>query len=108
MPQVRFFLATAFKKLGHNNDSMKQVLLLLQAEQEDVETSPETWAYWQQRAGNEIANQLYKEGDYFSALQIYLSLADLNKSPAWQMPVSVPNGAGLRAIAAVPEGHGPV
>ena len=49
MPQVRFFLATAFKKLGHNNDSMKQVLLLLQAEQEDVKTSPETWAYWQQR-----------------------------------------------------------
>ena len=44
-------------------------------------------AYWQRRAGNEIANQMYKEGDYFNSLQIYLNLADLDKSPTWQLPV---------------------
>ncbi|HEX3797622.1 MAG TPA: tetratricopeptide repeat protein [Verrucomicrobiae bacterium] len=87
IPEVRFILASALKKLGRNHEAMKQVLLLLQSQQENVKKNPETWIYWQQRAGNEIANQLYKEGDYFSALQIYLSLADLNQSPAWQLPV---------------------
>lgn len=86
VPEVRFCLAAALKKLGRNNDSMKQVLLLLDSQQENAKKNPELWTYWQQRAGNEIANQLYKEGDYLNALQIYLSLADLDKSPAWQLP----------------------
>jgi len=86
VPEIRFFLASSLKKLGRNNDAMKQVLLLLQSQQENVSKNPELWTYWQQRAGNEIANQLYKEGDYLSALQIYVSLADLDKSPAWQLP----------------------
>lgn len=87
VPEVRFFFATALKKLGHNNESMKQVLLLLQSQAENVHEDPQAWAYWQQRAGNEIASQLFKDGDYFSALQIYNSLADLDKSPGWQLPV---------------------
>jgi tetratricopeptide (TPR) repeat protein len=86
VPEVRFFLASSLKKLGRNNDSLKQVLLLLQSQEQNVRNNPEIWTYWQQRAGNEIANQLYKEGDYLSALQIYLSLAELDKSPAWQLP----------------------
>jgi tetratricopeptide (TPR) repeat protein len=87
VPEVRFLLALSLKKLGRNNDSMKQVLLLLQSQEENVRKNPEVWTYWRQRAGNEIANQLFKEGDYLSALQIYLSLAELDKSPGWQMPV---------------------
>lgn len=87
VPEVRFFLATALKKLGRNNDSMKQVLMLLQSQEQNSSKNPEVWAYWQQRAGNEIANQLYKEGDYLSALQIYTTLGQLDKSPGWQLPV---------------------
>ncbi|MGA3181616.1 MAG: hypothetical protein ABSF38_14840 [Verrucomicrobiota bacterium] len=87
VPEVRFMLAAALTRVGRNQDSMKQVLLLLQAEQENVNKEPETWLYWQRRAGNEIANQLYKEGDFLDALQIYLSLADLDQSLAWQFPV---------------------
>ncbi|HZM02593.1 MAG TPA: tetratricopeptide repeat protein [Candidatus Saccharimonadales bacterium] len=87
VPEVRFLLASSLKKLGRNNDAMKQVLLLLQSQQDNVHKNPETWAYWQRRAGNEIANQMYKEGDYFNSLQIYLNLADLDKSPTWQLPV---------------------
>jgi len=85
--EVRFSLASAQEKLGHNNDAMKQVLILLQSQQDNVKKNPEAWVYWQRRAGNEIADQLFKEGDYFNALQIYLALADLDKSAAWQMPV---------------------
>lgn len=87
VPEVRFLLASTLKKLGRNQEAMKQVLVLLQSQQANVSKNPEVWTYWQQRAGNDIANQLYKEGDYFSALQIYLSLAELNNSPAWQLPV---------------------
>jgi tetratricopeptide (TPR) repeat protein len=87
LPEVRFLLASALKNLGRNPDAMQQVLLLLQSQQDNVSKDPEIWAYWQRRAGNEIANQLYKEGDFLDALEIYLSLAELDKSPAWQVPV---------------------
>jgi tetratricopeptide (TPR) repeat protein len=87
LPEVRFILASAYKGVGRNEDAMKQVLLLLQSEQENVRKNPEVWAYWQRRAGNEIANQLYKDADYLDALQIYQSLANLDPSAAWQAPV---------------------
>jgi len=87
VPEVRFLLACSFKNMKRNSDALEQVLLLLQSQQENVSKDPETWAYWQRRAGNEIANQLYKQGDYANALEIYLSLADLDTSPGWQAPV---------------------
>jgi tetratricopeptide (TPR) repeat protein len=87
VPEVRFLLAEALKKLGRNQESLKQVLVLLQSQRVNVDKNPELWAYWQRRAGNEIASQLFREGDYLDALQINLTLADLDKSPAWQLPV---------------------
>jgi tetratricopeptide (TPR) repeat protein len=87
VPEVRFLLAASLKQLGRNQESLKQVLLLLQSERVNVEKNPELWAYWQRRAGNEIAGQLYHEGDYLDALQINLTLVDLDKSPSWQFPV---------------------
>ncbi|MGD0412253.1 MAG: tetratricopeptide repeat protein [Verrucomicrobiota bacterium] len=87
VPEVRFLLASALQKMERNADAMQQVLLLLQSQEENAGKDPETWAYWQRRAGNEIANQLYKEGNFADALEIYLSLAELDKSPVWQMPV---------------------
>jgi tetratricopeptide (TPR) repeat protein len=86
VPEVRFDLASADKAVGHNADALKQVLLLLQSQQENAKNNPELWVYWQRRAGNEIANQLYKEGDYMDALQIYQNLAALDTTPAWQAP----------------------
>jgi tetratricopeptide (TPR) repeat protein len=85
--EVRFCLATALKRSGRNSDSLQQVLLLLQKQQNSARAHPETLAYWQQRTGNEIANHLYQEGDFLKALQIYLSLVDLNPSPSWKLPV---------------------
>jgi tetratricopeptide (TPR) repeat protein len=87
VPEVRFVLASALKHVGRNQDSMRQVLLLLQSQEDNVRKNPETWIYWQQRAGNEIANQLFKDGDYLNALEIYVNLADLNKSVVWQLPI---------------------
>jgi tetratricopeptide (TPR) repeat protein len=86
VPEVRFILATADKALGHNAEALKQVLMLLQSQQDNARKNPELWVYWQRRAGNEIANQLYKEGDYLDALQIYQNLAALDTAPSWQAP----------------------
>ena len=86
-PEVRFQLATALKQLGRNREAMRQVLVLLESQQSSARQNPENWIYWQQRTGNEIAHHLYREGDYVSALEIYMNLSELNKSPAWQLPV---------------------
>lgn len=85
--EVRFLYADALKKLGHGREATQQVLVLLESQQSSVTNQPGNWIYWQQRTGNEIANQLYKEGDYLNALTIYQSLAELNKTAAWQLPV---------------------
>jgi tetratricopeptide (TPR) repeat protein len=86
-PEVRFCLALALKELGRNSESLQQVLALLKEEKVQAKDHPEVWAYWQQRTGNEIANQLYREGDYPKALDIYLSLEQLDRSAAWQLPL---------------------
>ena len=85
--EVRFLLANSLKKVGRKNEALEQVLALLKSQQPLAYSHPETLAYWQQRTGNEIANQLYREGDFLSALDIYLSLLPLNPAPAWQWPV---------------------
>lgn len=86
-PEVRFCLAVALKDLGRNSESLQQVLALLKEQQVQSKDHPEVWAYWQQRTGNEIANQLYREGDFPKALDIYLSLVQLDRSAAWQLPL---------------------
>ena len=60
---------------------------MLQKQSATAAGHPEDWAYWRQRAGNLIANQFYREGDYPRALDIYSSLAQLDASPQWQLPV---------------------
>jgi tetratricopeptide (TPR) repeat protein len=87
VPEVRFLLASVLKRVGRNQDAMKQVLLLLEDRQGTARRNQDVWIYWQQRAGNEIASQLFKEGDFLSALQIYQNLAVLDKTPEWQLPV---------------------
>ena len=86
-PEVRFDLASAFKELGRNNESLQQVLTLLREQNTQANSHPEIWAYWQQRTGNLIANQFYREGDFSRALDIYSSLAQLDHTPQWQLPV---------------------
>lgn len=88
VPEVRFLLASALKKQGRASDAMRQVMILLETQGRSAAQSPQNWAFWQQRTGNEIANQLYQEGDYANALTIYTMLAKLDKNPAWQLPVT--------------------
>jgi tetratricopeptide (TPR) repeat protein len=98
-PEVRFHLAVALKRLNRNGEAMQQVLTLLQEQKERTKEHPELWAYWQQQAGNEIGNQLYREGDYARALGIYLALSQLDSQPAWQLPVGYQIGLTYERLA---------
>ena len=86
-PEVRYHLAEALKGQNRNADALQQVMLFLKEQREKTQDRPEVWAYWQQRVGNEIGNQLYQDGDYIRALEVYLALSKLDGAPAWQLPV---------------------
>jgi tetratricopeptide (TPR) repeat protein len=86
-PEVRYHLAQAFKGQNRNIEALQQVKIFLKEEREKTTNNPAIWSYWQQRVGNEIGNELYQEGDYVKALQVYLALAQLDPAPAWQLPV---------------------
>lgn len=85
--EVRFILASAYKKLNRKNELLREIQLLLASQQKEAREHPEVLAYWQQRAGNEIANQLYQEGDFLHAIEIYQSLLTLNTAADWQFPL---------------------
>ena len=86
-PEVRYDLAQAFKGQGRNAEALQQVLVFLKEERLKTTNNPEIWTYWQQRVGNEIANELYHEGDYVRALEVYQTLVKLDTSMPWQLPV---------------------
>jgi len=87
VPETRYYLAQSLKALGRNAEALQQVLLCLQQQKSRTAKNPELWAYWQQRVGNEVGNELYHEGDYVKALEVYVNLVDLDPSPRWQIPV---------------------
>ena len=86
VPEVRYYLAEALKAQGQNSEALQQVLLCLREQKTKAHNNPKILAYWQQRVGNEIANQLYREGDFVDSLQVYISLAQLDSAPSWQIP----------------------
>jgi tetratricopeptide (TPR) repeat protein len=86
-PEVRYHLAQAYKSQNRNTEALQQVRIFLKEEQNKATNNEAVWSYWQQRVGNEIGNELYQEGDYVKALEVYLALAQLDGTPAWQLPV---------------------
>ncbi len=87
VPELRFLLARSYKSLGRARESLREVMLLMESQLAGAnQTNALALAYWQQRAGNDIANQLYQEGDLLGALQVSQGLAQLDRSPQWQLP----------------------
>ncbi len=86
-PEVRYYFAQALKGQGRSADALQQVMIFLHEQRTITRDRPEVWAYWQQRVGNEIGNQLYQDGDYIRALEVYMALVKLDDTPAWQLPV---------------------
>ena len=86
-PEVRYHLAQAYKGQGRSSEALQEIENFLKEEHDKTTNNPAVWSYWQQRVGNEIGNELYQEGDYVKALQVYMALTQLDPSPAWQLPV---------------------
>lgn len=84
--EVRFMMSDSFRRTGRVRDALEQTLRLLTFARHNTDTNEDLWVYWQQRTGNDLANQLYNEGDYLNALQVYKTLANLQDSLIWQVP----------------------
>ncbi|MBI1842715.1 MAG: tetratricopeptide repeat protein [Verrucomicrobia bacterium] len=102
-PEVRFLLANALKRTGRNRDSLQEISQLLISQEAVGKTNAAAWAYWQQRAGNEIGNQLYQEGDYVNALTVYEGLLPLDRSLDWQGPLLYQVGLIYEKLAQPPK-----
>ena len=85
--EIRFLMAGSLKLLGRNPEALQQIMELLREQEKSAADRPEMWSFWQRRAGNVIANQLFQEGDYVHAVQLYESIVPLDPAPQWQLPV---------------------
>lgn len=86
-PDIRYLMSDSLRKLGRNHESVQQMLILLKSQQEVAAKNPVEWVQWQRRAGNDLANQLYSQGDYLNALEIYSRLVELDHAAEWELPV---------------------
>jgi tetratricopeptide (TPR) repeat protein len=86
-PQCHHVLSVALNALGRKQEATDETLALLKMAARDQKKNTETWAYWQQKTGNQLANGFYEEGEFMRALTIYQAMAKLNNDPQWQWPV---------------------
>lgn len=85
--EIRYLLASAHKSLGEKQQALQQLLLLLEAVEVADATRATKWKSWKMLAGNEIGNQLFLEGDYIHAVQVYKGLLGLDESLTWKLPI---------------------
>ena len=84
--EARSLLSFALRSLGRASESLAATLELLKTEKAHSPDA-ETWAYWQRKTGNQLANGFYEQGDINTALTLYQSLRDLGGAPEWLLPV---------------------
>jgi len=87
VPEARYLLATTLRQLHRPDEALAVTLDLLRAEKSSADAQPKTWAYWQRRTGNQLANEFFQSGDTLNALAIYQGLAAVAPDPAWRLPV---------------------
>src|SRR5688500_5329399 len=56
-PETRYLKVDALKKLGRKKEAIAELEGLLKSQLADASADPQQWLYWQQRAGNTIANE---------------------------------------------------
>ena len=87
-PEARFLLARLLSELNRREDSLQVTLDLLHHEHDRTDSGGAArWRVWQQRTGNQLANEFYSQGEFAGALLIYKALAALDAQPVWRLPV---------------------
>jgi tetratricopeptide (TPR) repeat protein len=85
-PECQYSMIQSLKALKRSEEALAETVRLLRTEKERARKHPELWAYWQQKTGNELGNELYASGDSLHALTVYQTLAEINDSPEWRLP----------------------
>lgn len=85
--EMRYLLASSYKTLGRQQESLRELLLLLEAVDVADEKTAAKWKTWKMLAGNEIGNDLFMQGDFTNAIQVYSGLVKLDEAPSWQLPI---------------------
>lgn len=86
-PHVHYYKAQSYWKLGKRQESLEEVIALLERVSDTKNSSREDWLYWKERTGNHMAGAFLKEGDFFNALKIFQTMAPLDDSGGWQIPI---------------------
>ncbi len=85
--EASYMLVTSLQELKRYDDSLRCLLRLFAMTEEIGELSTDNRLFWQKRAGNQLANLYYRQGDYTSALMIYQAMAPLKADPLWTWPL---------------------
>lgn len=85
--EVRFNLSNIYKNSGRSKQAIESVVSLLKQKVDSEDIDLETWRFWQKKSGNQLANELYEQGEYKEALQIYQALGQLQENPEWLWPI---------------------
>lgn len=88
--EATFLLSNTYSRMGRTYEAAGIVMKLLGSQ--DAQQRPDDWVYWQRKAGNQLANDFFKLGDYASALSIYQALRDLSDEASWQWPILYQTG----------------
>lgn len=86
VPEARSLLATTLRRLNRKQEALEVTLELLRNQHDRAPANPKSWAYWQRRTGNQLANDFFQSGDTLHAAAIYEGLAALSDEPAWRLP----------------------
>ena len=87
VPEARYLLSVSLARMGHDQEAFDAVIALLKAERTRQTADPKRWVYWQRRTGNQIANEFYEQGNFWSALVIYEALTALpDQEIGWRLP----------------------
>ena len=87
VPEAHFLIAESYRSMDQSEKAVQEIFILLSKSHTRARIDEAVWVFWKKRAGNQIANALYKEGDFHNALRLYQGITKLDSTPDWQWEV---------------------
>ena len=94
VPEAHYLLALTYEQLGQDEESVKELLLLLREsdfnpemilnleqgramrdrDELTIRRLKNVWNFWKKKTGNYLANKFFEDSEYFNAYRIYSAL----------------------------------
>ena len=107
VPEAHYLLALTYEQLNQDEESVKELLVLLKEsdfnpemilnleqgralrdrDQVNISRLKNVWKFWKKKTGNYLANKFFENNEYFNAYRIYSALREIDSSPHWQIPI---------------------